>query len=230
MTLSALIRKGVISGLATANGPTVATVATVAVANAVEGGIPPPVRTGAVLGASWESLIRAWLDLIGEKDPDTLREVLEVCRADMEARSGFVRQAQAALQGRQAFTDDRNHCRDCSRLVMGFCQAIRNPNGKQYRPTMDVPPRRCEAFQAREGGRIAPLSAVKPSPPRPKGCGSRLNPACRHFTAPGRSSGYCRGREDLEPAYGPMHPLKRLPDDGGEACEAYAPRDVPNEL
>lgn len=41
---------------------------------------------------------------------------------------------------------------------------------------------------------------------------------CRHFRRPGRSDGYCTGRDDLPAVYGFMH---RLPDDGGARCEAF---------
>ena len=42
---------------------------------------------------------------------------------------------------------------------------------------------------------------------------------CRHFRRPGLSGGYCGGdRLDLPPAYGPGHPLRRFPGDGGASC------------
>jgi hypothetical protein len=47
---------------------------------------------------------------------------------------------------------------------------------------------------------------------------------CQHFARPGLSDGYCTGRDDLEHAYGPRHPLRILPDDGGANCKAWAER------
>lgn len=49
---------------------------------------------------------------------------------------------------------------------------------------------------------------------------------CRHLKRPGLSAGYCSGgRDDLPGAYGPNHPLRRLPDDQGVNCASYAPHE-----
>lgn len=50
-------------------------------------------------------------------------------------------------------------------------------------------------------------------------------PACRscaHFARPGLSDGLCGGRPDLPPAFGPEHPLRRLPPNHGADCHAWA--------
>jgi len=46
---------------------------------------------------------------------------------------------------------------------------------------------------------------------------------CRHRKRPGRADpGYCGGgRDDLPPAYGLHHPLRKLPDDQGAGCASY---------
>lgn len=45
---------------------------------------------------------------------------------------------------------------------------------------------------------------------------------CAHHRRPGRSDpGYCGGRDDLPLAYGPGHPLRKLPRDGGAACQEF---------
>jgi len=47
---------------------------------------------------------------------------------------------------------------------------------------------------------------------------------CCSYRTPGLTGpygGYCGGRDDLPPAYGDSHPLRRLPDDGGHGCENY---------
>ena len=44
---------------------------------------------------------------------------------------------------------------------------------------------------------------------------------CQHFARPGKSEGYCSGRDDLPLAYGANHPLRQLPADGGKSCEAW---------
>ena len=56
--------------------------------------------------------------------------------------------------------------------------------------------------------------------PRFRGC---KHCAKRH--APGLSyPGYCGGeRDDLAPAYGTRHPLKKLPADWGRSCEKFVP-------
>ena len=48
--------------------------------------------------------------------------------------------------------------------------------------------------------------------------------SCRHRKQPGRADpGYCGGgRDDLLPAYGLDHPLRRLPDDLGASCASYS--------
>ncbi|APR06260.1 hypothetical protein [Thauera chlorobenzoica] len=51
--------------------------------------------------------------------------------------------------------------------------------------------------------------------------------SCRHRKRPGLSSpGYCGGeRDDLPPAYGLHHPLRKLPDDQGKGCASYRPHE-----
>jgi len=70
------------------------------------------------------------------------------------------------------------------------------------------------------------------APPAPDAGRWRAGPAalparscrtCRHLKRPGLSDGHCGGRDDLPAAYGPGHPLRRLPDDGGAGCTAWEP-------
>lgn len=44
---------------------------------------------------------------------------------------------------------------------------------------------------------------------------------CQHFARPGKSDGYCGGRDDLPLAYGVNHPLRKLPADGGASCDQW---------
>lgn len=44
---------------------------------------------------------------------------------------------------------------------------------------------------------------------------------CQHFARPGKSEGYCGGRDDLPLAYGVNHPLRRLPADRGASCNEW---------
>lgn len=48
---------------------------------------------------------------------------------------------------------------------------------------------------------------------------------CRHLKRPGLSDGHCGGRDDLKPAYGPEHPLRRIPDDRGTTCVTWILHD-----
>ncbi|WP_153147351.1 hypothetical protein [Dechloromonas sp. H13] len=49
-----------------------------------------------------------------------------------------------------------------------------------------------------------------------KACG-----CCQHLARPGKSEGYCGGRDDLPHAYGANHPLRRLPADRGASCDRW---------
>ena len=44
---------------------------------------------------------------------------------------------------------------------------------------------------------------------------------CAYLCRPGLSDGHCGGRDDLPPAYGPGHPRRQLPPDGGASCSAW---------
>lgn len=44
---------------------------------------------------------------------------------------------------------------------------------------------------------------------------------CQRLARPGKSDGYCSGRDDLALAYGANHPLRRLPADGGASCNQW---------
>lgn len=46
---------------------------------------------------------------------------------------------------------------------------------------------------------------------------------CAFLRRPGRAPAYCASadRPDLPPAYGPLHPLRRLPADQGKSCSAF---------
>jgi len=103
MILSTLIQKGGLAKLATATPatvatvpddlpPTVARVATVAVANLPE----TAVHTQSVptqLTSDQEARIRAWFASIDEHDELTIAEFLEKCRVDMDARADLLRRS-----------------------------------------------------------------------------------------------------------------------------------------
>ncbi len=97
MTLSALIKKGGLTGTMTATPATSATqeaykpvtvapVATVAVAE-----LPEPLPE---LSSDEESNIRDWLAHIDETDPAIIAEVVDKCRNDLKARRYFMKRSE----------------------------------------------------------------------------------------------------------------------------------------
>jgi len=50
---------------------------------------------------------------------------------------------------------------------------------------------------------------------------------CAYSRRPGGVSRYCSARPDLPPAYGERHPLRQLPDDGGDGCGQWIGRKAP---
>ena len=106
MTLSALIRKGVLARSATATPATIATqqsgqmsivasVATVTVAVKPESSIEPKKHPPSLeLSADEESIIRAWLTYIEETDSEIIADVLDKCRSDNGARVYFLDRAE----------------------------------------------------------------------------------------------------------------------------------------
>lgn len=115
MTLSALIKKGGLTGGMTATPATPATqeadkpvtvapVATVAVAEQPE---PLP-----ELSTDEEENIRAWLAYIEETDPEIITEVVDKCRDDLEARRYFLKRAEEVPE-----TVTANHPMTCGGCI-----------------------------------------------------------------------------------------------------------------
>jgi len=75
-------------------------------------------------------------------------------------------------------------------------------------------------FHATENGHeigIPYQPGARPAEPRScRTCAHRS-----HWPLLGKEPGYCGGRGDLPPAYGPNHPLRRLPADRGATCANY---------
>lgn len=114
MTLSALIKKGGLSGTMTATPATPATqeadkpvtvapVAIVAVAKQ-----PEPLSE---LSPNEESKILAWLAHIDETDPAIIAEVVDKCRNDREARRYFVKRSEEVPEPVTA--NQPNTCGEC---------------------------------------------------------------------------------------------------------------------
>ena len=153
MTLSNLIRKGGLAQIATAtpatlatqettSAPTVAQVATVAVASH----LPPPLSEGD------EAAIRAWLAHIEETDADTIAEVLDQCRADMAARAYFLQRAEEVppplTRDHWVRCGECHHFRRIDHPNLGHC-AKGEPEGPAG--IRDADQRRCCRFETRAG-------------------------------------------------------------------------------
>ena len=72
-------------------------------------------------------------------------------------------------------------------------------------------------FHAKENGQ----SIGTPRPPEKNATAAHRCKQCAHYARPGMSSGYCAERADLPAAYGPAHPLRKLPADAGAACATF---------
>lgn len=75
-----------------------------------------------------------------------------------------------------------------------------------------------QTFFAQENGQQVgtPFKAATKAPQR-AACS-----ACQQWTRPGLSGGYCGAhRPDMAAAYGPNHPLRCLPHDGGAHCTHF---------
>lgn len=94
-------------------------------------------------------------------------------------------------------------------------QAANDPGQKQFlaHAAEAQPDHPAPRQSARQSAQESPLKTTAPS------CRT-----CRHLKRPGLSPGYCGERGDLPPAYGPGHPLRRLPDDRGASCGTWESR------
>jgi hypothetical protein len=87
--------------------------------------------------------VRAWLDSIGEDDPEIRDEVLDRCETVREARDYFLGLAGEALGADN--WDDQRTCGECANLIAGQCRAARWGGPLSQRPIRDLP-RRCEGY------------------------------------------------------------------------------------
>lgn len=102
-------------------------------------------------------------------------------------------------------------------VLTGFPTAInaepmQAPHGAEPDPDKAQPHQEEKAPPAPDAGRWRAGPAALPA---------RSCRTCRHLKRPGLSDGHCGGRDDLPAAYGPGHPLRRLPDDRGASCATW---------
>lgn len=128
------------------NCGTVASVATVTVANSKKPKVDPLPSTP--MSASEERAIRAWLTQIGETDEIVITETLRQCSIDEGERAFFLERAKDVPQ-LDTYQDDRRHCRECKNLTYsGLCLAARRGEIDEistYHPADDLP-RRCKGY------------------------------------------------------------------------------------
>jgi hypothetical protein len=111
---------------------------------------------------------------------------------------------------------------------VGTLQSIEDKGVSGFVPTVPTVPTTFKEVRVESAGNANPLSFLKPagggvegqSAPHKKACEPSC-PTCAHLGRPGLSDGHCGGRDDLPPAYGPGHPLRQLPPDGGANCPAW---------
>lgn len=151
MTLSNLIRKGGLVQIATATPATLATqevesTATVAQVATVAVAKPQPPATA--MTADEETAIRAWLAYIAETSVETITEVLDQCRADMEARAYFLQRAEEVpppvAPDHWAKCGECQHFRRIDHPNLGHC-ASGEPEA--IAGLWDIDRRWCESFE-----------------------------------------------------------------------------------
>lgn len=114
MTLSNLIRKGGLVRIATATPATLATQrteSTATVAEVATVAVAKPQSPATAITADEERAVRAWLAYIAEASVETIAEVLDHCRTDMEARAYFLQRAEEVPP--PVAPDHRAKCGEC---------------------------------------------------------------------------------------------------------------------
>lgn len=102
--------------------------------------------------------------------------------------------------------------------VAGWIDALRDAFGPDMinaaiRAGIDGQP----TFHAKENGH----AIGTPQPTEKNATAAHRCKACANYARPGMSAGYCAARHDLPLAYGPAHPLRKLPADAGAGCTTY---------
>lgn len=151
MTLSNLIRKGGLARIATATPATLATheaKSTATVAQVATVAVAKPQSPATAMTAEEDAAIRAWLAYIAATSVETITEVLDQCRADLEARAYFLRRAEEVpppLTGNQwVRCGECQHFRRIDHPNLGHC-ASGEPEA--IAGLWDTDRRWCESFE-----------------------------------------------------------------------------------
>lgn len=92
-----------------------------------------------------KKIILAWLNHIGEQDPEMINDVLTQCANNQEALAYYLSRSLEITTPLFDLFDDRHYCRECQNLNwQGRCTVSKT----RYTP-VDTHPRRCADFVER---------------------------------------------------------------------------------
>lgn len=118
-----------------------------------QGAYPQTPAKGTALTDEDRQRIRTWLDLIGETDPETIDEVLELCATKPDARAYYLRRSAEATPEPEApeHWGELRPCAWCTELMQsGQCKAAQRGElaTRNYKPVAWIP-RRCGSYKPR---------------------------------------------------------------------------------
>lgn len=247
MSLARLIRKRDSRALATATPatfatdtrkqpPSVATVATVAVADGARAAAQPRQCAGTVATvatvavakpASAESACTAWRLHFADRDPVEVHCWPALAHGEVLAEHPEAIAAEPVRHATSASAPTASERAELLALVQAiYADDTAADRQQAAAAALADPAGALHCYRA-----IAAARGIKASTPpaaAPEGAqAAQQQPGCRtchHMRKPGKSDGYCAGgRADLVPAYGANHPLRRLPADGGTDCQHFQP-------
>lgn len=208
--------------------PTVATVATVAVANPPQGGVAANDPTAAPASH--------WLIHFADRDPLELYVSPALSHAEVLAAHPDALAAEPVPERVSTRAATAREHAELLALVSAIYAAdadadrqeaidaaLADPEGALtcYRAIAAERGITVERADARQSSAQSARQSVQQSVQQ---SAARNCSTCRHRKRPGLSAGYCGGgRDDLPPAYGLHHPLRKLPDDQGASCASYTP-------
>lgn len=228
MKLSDLIRKGVSGAVATATvatpatqrgskAPTVANVATVAVANPPQGGVAANDPTAAPASH--------WLIHFADRDPVEAWFAPAASHAEVLAQHPDAVAAEPVPERVSTRAATAREHAELLALISAIYAADTDQDRAEAVGAALADPEgalTCYRAIAAERGIVValPVTTMPTTSTMTTGCKT-----CRHLKRPGLSAGYCSGRDGLPRAYGNDHPLRRLPDDMGASCASHQPHE-----
>lgn len=131
-------------------------------------------------------------------------------------------------EGKEPCSDSTGRNKPGKTEKVGTAESLAPVGFPGFVPTVPTVPTSFEGSRVEEHKNNNLWSFIEPvgggvegqSAPHKKACESSCR-TCAHLGRPGLSDGHCGGRDDLPPAYGPGHPLRQLPADGGASCSTW---------